>query len=68
MARLGAVHFLSVVRAVGARCKCPFALRPGLSQDDVKCTKAIKKEITKEGIKRSRLTQSCGGHEGGRGE
>jgi len=28
----------------GARCKLPFALRPGLSQEENLCTKAITKE------------------------
>jgi len=31
MARLCTVRFLSAVRAMAARCKHPFALRPGLS-------------------------------------
>ena len=34
MAILFAVHFLSAVRAAAARCKRPFALRPGPSRDD----------------------------------
>ena len=44
MARLFTVCFLSAVRAVAARCKHPFALRPGLSQEDVVRTKEITKE------------------------
>jgi len=44
MARLFTVRFLSAVRAMAARCKRPFALRPGLSQEDVKRTKGITKE------------------------
>ena len=32
MARICIVLFLSAVRAVAARCKHPFALRPGLSK------------------------------------
>ena len=35
MARLSTVRFLSAVRAVAARCKHPFALRPGLSPESV---------------------------------
>ena len=31
--------FLSAVRAMAARCKLPFAFRPGLSQEDkVRCS------------------------------
>jgi len=44
MARLYTVRFLSAVRAVASRCKLPLALRPGLSQEDVKGTKGITKE------------------------
>jgi len=40
----GTVRFLSAVRAVTARCKPHFALRPGLSQEDVIRTKEITKE------------------------
>jgi len=36
----------SAVRAVAARCKFPFALRPGLSQEDVVRTKEVTKERT----------------------
>ena len=36
MARLCTVRFLSAVRAVVARCKHPFALRPGLSPESMK--------------------------------
>jgi len=36
MARLCTVRFLSAVRAVAARWKHPFALRPGLSPESVK--------------------------------
>jgi len=43
MARIYAVRFLSAVRAVAARCKLPFALRPGLSQEDVIRTKKLQK-------------------------
>ena len=39
MARLCTVRFLSAVRAVAARCKHPFALRPGLSPESVKSQK-----------------------------
>ena len=48
MARLCTVRFLSAVRAVAARCKRPFALRPGLSQEGMKRTKGIRKERTSE--------------------
>ena len=41
MARLYTVRFLSAVRAVAAHCKRPFALRPGLSQENVMRTKEI---------------------------
>ena len=51
MARLSTVCFLSAVRAVAARCKRPFALRPGLSQEDVNRTKGITKEKTKENVR-----------------
>jgi len=44
MARLCTVRFLSAVRAVAARCKLPFALRPGLSQEDMMRTKKITRE------------------------
>jgi len=44
MARLFTVRFLSALRAVAARCKHPFALRPGLSPEDVKRAKGITKE------------------------
>jgi len=33
-ARICTVRFLSAIRAVAARCKHPFALRPGLSQEE----------------------------------
>jgi len=36
--------FPSAVRAVAARCKLPFALRPGLSREDLG-TKEMTKEI-----------------------
>jgi len=39
--------FLSAVRAVAARCKLPFALRPGLSQEDKVRTKEITNESNK---------------------
>jgi len=42
------VLFLSAVRAVAARCEYPFALRPGLSQENVNHTKEMTKEIRKE--------------------
>jgi len=48
MARLCTVRFLSAVRAVAARCKRPFALRPGLSQEDMIRTKEITNERTNE--------------------
>jgi len=44
MARICTVRFLSAVRVVVARCKRPFALRPGLSQEDVRRTKETTKE------------------------
>jgi len=44
MARVYTVRFLSAVRAVAARYKHPFALRPGLSHEDVMRTKGITKE------------------------
>jgi len=44
MARVYTVRFLSAVRAVAARFKHPFALRPGLSHEDVMRTKGITKE------------------------
>jgi len=47
MARLCAVYFLSAVRAVAARCKLPFALRPGLPHENAMRTKKITKEMTK---------------------
>ena len=42
------VRFLSAVRAVATRCKRPFALRPGLSQESVSSTKEMTKEKRKE--------------------
>jgi len=47
LARLCAVYFLSAVRAVAARCKLPFALRPGLPHENAMRTKKIAKEMTK---------------------
>jgi len=47
MARLCTVRFLSAVRAVAARRKLPFALRPGLSQEEVRRTKEMTKEQRK---------------------
>ena len=47
MARVYTVRFLSAVRAAAARCKHPFALRPGLSHEDVMRTKGITKERKK---------------------
>jgi len=41
IAGLCTIRFLSAVRAVAARCKHPFALRPGLSPEDVTRTKEI---------------------------
>jgi len=59
--------FWSAVCMVAARCKLPFALRPGLSHDD----KVRTKEATKESNKRKSdhpliLIRRC--HEGGRGQ
>ena len=48
MARLCTVRFLSAVRAVAAHCKHPFALRLGLSCEDVARTKEITNEEKKE--------------------
>jgi len=48
----------------------PFALRPGLSHEDVARTKEIAKRETKERAKESVptiLLHVCGCHEGGRG-
>jgi len=42
---------LSAVRAVAARCKLPFALRPGLSEEDEVRTKENTKGIAKESNK-----------------
>jgi len=70
-------RFLSAVRAVAARCKLPFALRPGLSQEDVIRTKETTKErraSVKDKGKDERkalytpLNRSRGRHEVGRGE
>ena len=62
MARLCTVCFLSAVRAVEARCKHPFALRPGLSQDDLMRTKEITKEVEvpsgRDGQKKDKRTRS----------
>jgi len=44
MARVCTVRFLSAVRAMAARCKLPFALRPDLSHEDLMRTKGITKE------------------------
>ena len=44
MARLCTVRFLSAVRAVAARCKLPFALRPSLSRGNVLRVKEIEKK------------------------
>jgi len=44
MTRSCTVCFMSAVRAVAARCKLPFALHPGLSQDEVVRTKEITKK------------------------
>jgi len=44
MARLCTVRFLSAIRAEVARRKLHSALRTGLSQEDVVCTKEITKE------------------------
>ena len=69
-----AAYILSAVRAAAARCKLPFALCPGLSQEDGKGELATK-EITKEkkpsererqkkGTKEKRsLVLVCGCHE-----
>jgi len=71
--RVCTVRFLSAVRALAARCKLPFALRPGLSHEDVMRTKGITKErkasVAVEGKtkERHRLHHSCGRHEVGRG-
>jgi len=40
----GALLIPSAVRAMAARCKLPFALRPGLSQEDMIRTKEITPE------------------------
>jgi len=48
MAGLCTVRFLSTVRAVVARCKYPFVIRPGPSQEDVMRTKGITKETAEE--------------------
>ena len=48
MARLCTVRSLSAIRAVAARCKLPFALRPGPPLEDVMRTKGIKRERGKE--------------------
>jgi len=67
MARLFAVRFLSAVRVVAARCKRPFALRPGLSQESGSRTKGMikekRKETRKRTDKRNRLALSCGRRE-----
>ena len=60
-------QFQSAVRAMAARCKLPFALRPGLSQEDMKRTKRKTKERTREIETRPlALFRRC--HERGRGE
>jgi len=41
MARICTVRFLSAVCAAAARRKLPFALRPGLSQEEVMHTKEM---------------------------
>jgi len=57
MAGLCTVRFLSTVRAVAARCKPPFALRRGLSQEEVIRTKGITKEVSRAGVKNKRDQQ-----------
>jgi len=54
MARFCTVRFLSAVRAVAARWKLPFALRPGLSQENEVCTNEITKERQRKGTKERR--------------
>jgi len=46
MASIYTVRFQSAIRAVAARCKLPFSLRPGLSQDDVRRNKEIERRAS----------------------
>jgi len=55
-------RFPAAVRAMAVRCKLSFAIRPGLSQEDIRRTK----EIANETQKFSLLFRGC--HKGGRGE
>ena len=72
VARLCTVRFLSAVRTVAARCKLPFALRPGLSKEDIRQTKETTKEKTKRDKQRKSASSSLlifrGPHEVRRGQ
>jgi len=61
-------RFLSAVPAVAARFKLPIAQRPGLSQENVNCTKEMTKEIGEERERPPLLGLACRRHEVGRGE
>jgi len=56
------------LRSKAARCKLPFVLRPGLSQEDMKRAKEKTKERTKENETRPPLILFRGRHGGWRGE
>jgi hypothetical protein len=55
--------FPAAVRAMAARCKLPFAIRPGLTQEDRRRTNEITNEMRKTF---SLFFRGC--HKGGRGE